>query len=88
VREKQSVHRASDELLKALENGRANWQDLSGLHTALGISSSERKEKEIGSLTRNAPLKNWIEGSKSFEDFYDEVWNMAKAVHARRDRRS
>jgi hypothetical protein len=48
--------------------------------TALGISSSEKKEKEIGSLTRNAPLKNWIEGSKSFEDFYDEVWNMAKTV--------
>jgi len=40
---------------------------------ALGITSYERKEEEVASIVCNAPLRDWLKHSPSFETFYEDA---------------
>lgn len=44
---------------------------------ALGITSYDRKEEEIASFVRDAPIRNWLE-SRSFETFYEDARVLGK----------
>jgi hypothetical protein len=44
---------------------------------AMGISSLDRKEREIANLVCDAPLRNWL-SNRSFEDFYNQLWQTSK----------
>ncbi|MBN1507607.1 MAG: hypothetical protein JW955_12220 [Sedimentisphaerales bacterium] len=44
---------------------------------AMQITGFDRKEQEIASLVRNAPLKSWLTNS-SFKEFYERVWDKSK----------
>jgi len=45
---------------------------------ALGVTSYDRKEEEIASIVRNAPLRSWLKRSPSFEAFYQDVRMLSK----------
>jgi hypothetical protein len=45
---------------------------------AMGISSYDRKEEEIASLVAEAPLRNWLTRSVSFEAFYEDARLLGK----------
>jgi hypothetical protein len=45
--------------------------------SALGIQARDRKEEEISALVQEAPLHNWLR-NRSFEDFYDRLWQKSK----------
>jgi hypothetical protein len=45
---------------------------------ALGITSFDRKEEEIASIVRDAPLRNWLKRSPSFETFYEDARILSK----------
>jgi hypothetical protein len=49
---------------------------------ALGVTSFDRKEEEIASIVRDAPLRNWLRRSPSFEAFYED----ARALSRREER--
>ncbi|MCS6863277.1 MAG: hypothetical protein NZT92_23465 [Abditibacteriales bacterium] len=40
---------------------------------AMGITTFDKKESEIATIVRGAPLRNWIAQSESFADFYDDA---------------
>jgi hypothetical protein len=44
----------------------------------LGIAPADRKELEIAAIVKEAPLRNWIDRSLSFEAFWEDCWNMSK----------
>jgi len=44
----------------------------------LGITSYDRKEEEIASIVCDAPLRNWLKRSPSFEAFYEDAWLLSK----------
>jgi hypothetical protein len=46
----------------------------------IGITSSDKKEPEIVAIVRDAPVRNWIQNSKSFESFYDDVRDMSQRL--------
>jgi hypothetical protein len=48
------------------------------IEQALGITSYDRKEEEIASIVRNAPLRNWLRQSPSFETFYEHARTLSK----------
>lgn len=50
--------------------------------SALQISCRDRKEPEISQLIENAPLHRWMQ-NKSFEDFFDKLWQMSKSLGCR-----
>jgi len=45
---------------------------------ALGVTRSDRKEEEIALIVRDAPLLHWLERSRSFETFYEDVRLLSK----------
>ena len=45
---------------------------------ALGVASYDRKEEEIASIVHDAPLRNWIKHSPSFEVFYEDTRVLSK----------
>jgi hypothetical protein len=45
---------------------------------ALGITSYDRKEEEIASIVCDAPLRNWLKRSPSFEVFYEDARVLSK----------
>lgn len=45
--------------------------------SAMGITSSDRKEREISELVRSAPLRTWLR-SRSFEDFYEQLRDISQ----------
>lgn len=47
--------------------------------SALGITRTDKKEEEIANFVEHAPLQNWLT-NKSFEDFYDKLWQKSKQV--------
>jgi hypothetical protein len=40
---------------------------------AIGVANFDKKESEIAALVGDAPLRSWLQNSRSFEDFYDQV---------------
>lgn len=50
--------------------------------SAMQIKSSDRKEPEIATLVKEAPLRQWLR-NKSFEAFYDELWQKSKEIGCR-----
>ncbi len=46
--------------------------------SAIGVTSIDRKEERISALVLEAPLKNWIKRSRSFEDFYENGRTLSK----------
>lgn len=46
--------------------------------SAMGISRDDKKEKEIARMVAHAPLNLWLKNSKSFEDFFDQLWQLSK----------
>lgn len=48
------------------------------LERAMGITSYDRKEEEIATLVLNAPLRNWLKNSASFDAFYEEARALSK----------
>lgn len=49
--------------------------------SALGITGRDKKETEITSLVRRAPLGNWIQYSVSFKRFYRGARKLANALN-------
>lgn len=45
---------------------------------ALGITSYDRKEEETASIVRDAPIRNWLKRSSSFEAFYEDARRLSK----------
>ena len=45
---------------------------------ALGITSYDRKEEETASIVHDAPLRNWLKRSPSFEAFYEDARVLSK----------
>jgi len=45
---------------------------------ALGVTSYDRKEEEIASIVRDAPFRNWLKRSPSFETFYEDARLLGK----------
>ncbi len=45
---------------------------------AMGITGLDRKEHEIASLVQDAPLKAWLSNNRSFEEFYERIWDKSK----------
>lgn len=45
---------------------------------ALGITSFDRKEEEIAAIVCEAPLRNWLKRSSSFQAFYEDAWSLSK----------
>jgi hypothetical protein len=45
---------------------------------ALGITTYEKKEEEIASIVLDAPLRNWLNKSSSFEAFYEDTRILSK----------
>jgi hypothetical protein len=45
--------------------------------SAMGIDRSDRKEVEITSFVKEAPLHSWL-GNPSFEDFYEQARDMSQ----------
>ncbi|MGH9844983.1 MAG: hypothetical protein ACREEM_40215 [Blastocatellia bacterium] len=69
----------------ARETGRSasdfDVEDPKGIfESALGITGRDKKETEIASLVSRAPLKNWIQHSKSFERFYRDARKLANSL--------
>ncbi len=50
----------------------------SAFERALGITSYDRKEKDIAAIVCDAPLRNWLKCSPSFEAFYKDAWLLSK----------
>ena len=50
--------------------------------SALAITARDRKENEIAELVQDAPLRNWL-ANRSFEDFYDNLWQKSKEHNCR-----
>lgn len=48
------------------------------IEQALGITSYDRKEDEIASIVRDAPVRNWLDRSPSFEAFYEDARVLSK----------
>lgn len=46
--------------------------------SAMSISRDDRKEKEIAGFVVTAPLDRWLKNSRSFEDFFDQLWRVSK----------
>ncbi len=53
------------------------------LETALGISATERREDHIATLVFEAPLKQWIARSPSFESFYEAARDLSQSALGR-----
>ena len=71
----------------AIQTGRRsedfNVDDPKGvLESALGITARGRKIEEIAGLVETAPLHKWL-GNRSFEDFYDKLWQKSKQLDCR-----
>ncbi len=45
---------------------------------ALGITSYDRQEEKIASIVYDAPLRNWLNRSPSFEAFYEDARVLSK----------
>lgn len=45
---------------------------------ALGITSYDRKEDEIAAIVSDAPIRNWLQRSTSFESFYEEARDLSQ----------
>jgi len=45
---------------------------------AMGITRDDKREEEIAQYVAKAPLARWLENSRSFEDFYDQLWGVSK----------
>ena len=50
----------------------------SAIEQALGITGYDRKEEEIASIVRDAPLRNWLRWSPSFETFYEDARTLSR----------
>jgi hypothetical protein len=49
----------------------------SAFQCAMAVSRDDKKETEIAALVSqasNTVLKHWLRASRSFEDFYDQLW--------------
>ena len=49
--------------------------------SAMHVSRDDKQESKIAALVRNAPtdvLKHWLQHSRSFEDFYDQLWAVSR----------
>ena len=49
--------------------------------SAMDVSRDDKRESEITQLVRNAPaevLQRWLQDSRSFEDFYDQLWTVSR----------
>jgi hypothetical protein len=44
------------------------------------ITPLERRQKEIAEYVRDGPLKAWLANNKSFEHFYDQLWQKSKQL--------
>jgi len=49
------------------------------VESTFGITRHDKKEEQIASFVKEAPLKNWL-NSPSFEDFYGKLWNLSKRL--------
>lgn len=48
---------------------------------AMHVSRDDKRESQIAQLVREAPavvLQQWLQNSRSFEDFYDQLWAISK----------
>jgi hypothetical protein len=45
--------------------------------SSMGVTSRNRREKEIADLVRESPLRNWL-ANQSFESFYLCLWQKSK----------
>ncbi len=45
---------------------------------ALGVTSYDRQEEKIASIVYDAPLRNWLKRSPSFEAFYEDARLLSK----------
>lgn len=49
--------------------------------SVMDISRDDKQESKIAALVRDAPaavLKHWAQHSRSFEDFYDQLWTVSR----------
>ncbi|MFH1117089.1 MAG: hypothetical protein V1792_24490, partial [Pseudomonadota bacterium] len=50
--------------------------------SAMQITTFEKREDDIASLVREAPLHRWL-SNRSFEAFYDALWRKSKSFACR-----
>lgn len=48
---------------------------------AMGITSYDKKEEEIVAIVISAPIRNWLNNSRSFEEFYEEARSLSKRLN-------
>ena len=48
------------------------------IERALGVTSYDRKEEDIALMVHDAPLRNWLNRSPSFEAFYEDARVLGK----------
>jgi len=48
---------------------------------AMGITSYDKKEEEIVAIVISAPIRNWLNNSRSFEEFYEEARLLSKRLN-------
>ena len=46
--------------------------------SAMQITRDEKRDQEIVNFVVNAPLRQWLVNSRSFEDFFDQMWAVSK----------
>ena len=49
--------------------------------SAMRVSRDDKRESEIAALVREAcaeVLQRWLQNSRSFEDFYDQLWTVSR----------
>ena len=49
--------------------------------SAMDISRDDKQESRIAAFVRDAPtavLKHWVQHSRSFKDFYDQLWTVSR----------
>jgi hypothetical protein len=45
---------------------------------AMGITRDDKREEAIAQYVAKAPLGRWLKNSRSFEDFFDQLWRASK----------
>lgn len=50
------------------------------VESAFRITRLEKQEARIAEYVRRAPLRQWLSSNESFEDFFDQLWQMTKAL--------
>jgi len=73
-------HYISEKTERAFEDFTAD-DPKGAFQSAMRISRDDKRESEIAALVRDAyvgVLRRWIQTSRSFEDFYDQLWTVSR----------